>query len=125
MSSNSSLPALATIQKLLNIVPYRQHEKSLLQYLFCSEIFGIPHKQSSRATVDSHDSLYSLSSVGVLLAGYMLMHLLKSSSSNSIKTSKDIFALLTWVEKPIATNQDDLRSLLYSLDVLCTFRPQL
>jgi hypothetical protein len=54
----------------------------------------------------------------------MLMHLLKSSSSD-LKTSKDIFALLTWVEKPITANRDDMRSLLYSLDVLCTFRPQL
>jgi hypothetical protein len=139
MSLHSSIPALATIQKLLNMIPSRQRERSLLQSLFCSESFqllseDLPERHLPNLPLDDHSSLYRLSTVGVLLAGYMLMHLLKSSANlnedqlqsqpQPQSSSKDVLALLSWAVKPIS-NQEDLRSVLYSLDVLCTCRQSL
>lgn len=130
LSSNSSLSALATIQKLLNFIPYQQSEKSFLYHFFSSETFrltanDISYSYDTYKCSNFHDSFYSLPSIGILLAGYMLQHLLHDYITPNSRSTKDIVALLTWVEKQLSISQNDIRSFLYSLDVLCTFRPEL
>lgn len=75
-------------------------------------------------------TLYSLSSVGVILAGHLLNHLIKNATEtytdqHELFHSQDISAPLLWIQRYIHSNQDDMRSLLYSLDVLSFHHDQL
>jgi hypothetical protein len=119
-----------TTEKMLNFLPFHHRESSLSfsEYLFNSEFLPIAEvgisTQDLSLAIEDGTTLYSLSSVGLLFAGYFVFQSLDDSTyqveaeSSRRNISQAVISTFNRIQRSFHSCKDDSRSILYCLEIL-------